>query len=350
MPPRLPHIDPGSWFAHASSTARHNRPTRVQIAALVLLTVFSLGPVVALVIVLQADADPVSVLAEVPPDLPDDAARVNVTIASVSPVLGEMRTRLLLVPPEQLRDGGRLTEPLTMLVNDARGQTIVNFVEGQTPGPVEVTLALGGGSVNRYPFDQYRSDLLLVISRDRVVDGLAAASDGRDEDIFTGAVPTVVQLTTSLADFSFSVTPPDPESLAVRMGIDLQRSTATTVYATGIMILMWGLAITGVLIAWAVVTWGVEAPFWVYAYLVGILFALTPLREALPGRPPPGTLVDYVAFYWSVSILGTTLLLLVLLWIRRSRPAHLPSESHDLLGSSATVPTPPDRAEDRLSD
>ena len=53
--------------------------------------------------------------------------------------------------------------------------------------------------------------------------------------------------------------------------------------------------------------------------VVGVLFALPPLRASLPGSPPPGGLVDFVAFYWAVAVVGLTLLALVWLWVREAR-------------------------------
>src|SRR5690606_30834955 len=92
----------------------------------------------------------------------------------------------------------------------------------------------------------------------------------------------------------------------------------TTVYAIWLMVLMWGLAVTGLLIMWAVVMWMVEVPFWAFGYFVGVLFALPPLRDSLPGRPPPGTIFDFGSFYWSVTIIGANLILVLAIWLRRT--------------------------------
>ena len=102
-------------------------------------------------------------------------------------------------------------------------------------------------------------------------------------------------------------------------GWDAIRPATTTVYAVWLMILIWGLAATGALIVWAVVIWMVEVPFWAFGYFVGVLFALPPLRDSLPGRPPPGTIFDFVSFYWSVTLIGVGLILLLGIWLKRTR-------------------------------
>ena len=112
----------------------------------------------------------------------------------------------------------------------------------------------------------------------------------------------------------------EPTDAAVREAtFDARRATTTVVYVVWIMILMYGLAISGVLLLWAVVIRRLEVPIWAFGLFVGVLFALPPLRLALPGNPPLGVLVDYVSFYWAVTIVGITLLWLVAVGIRQHR-------------------------------
>lgn len=299
------------WLARRSTLLLALRPTRIQIAALVLLSVFALGPLVALYYVLQQPLDPSQTLLDEAASVPDDVGRVSATILGVNAVQGEMRVRLLVVPPGTLTDAGRLTTQLSLRVNDARGLTSYTYVASEVPGPIEVSLALTGGSVSRYPFDSYESTLALLLSPDDEADDEASA-----------AIPLDLSVTTTVTDFELTAARAEgddaPSTLTVA-DITVQRTPATTVYASGIMILMWGLAVSGVLVAWSIVIWRVETPMWVYAYFVGVLFALPPLRAALPGSPPTGTLVDFVAFYWSVATIGATLLLVTGIWIRRAR-------------------------------
>lgn len=282
----------------------------MQIAALVLLTVFSLGPLVAFWVVLGTDSDPTAtLLAE--PEIPTGGVEVATTVLGVNAAAGELRARLVLRPAADLLQDGRLTVPLTLQVNDARGQSTWDYAEGQPPGPVEVVLALTDGNVAQYPFDTYRAGLVLAVL------------DASGSDPTT--LPVAIGASTAVSDFTIQATPPPstgdiPANIAA-LELDVSRRTNAIVYAVAMMLLMWGLAITGVLIAWTVVIGRVDVPLWAYGYFVGVLFALPPLRDSLPGRPPPGVLIDYVAFYWSVGIVGVSLLLLVFVWIRRIQRA-----------------------------
>lgn len=287
---------------------RQFRPTRVQIAALVLLTVFSLGPLAASWLVLRSTADPNETV-QAPASLGPDGVTVTGTVLGVNAVTGELVVRLVPRPGADLVEEGRLTDPLVLQVNDVRGRTTWDYPAGTVPGPVETALALADGNIAQYPFDTYRADLVVFVT------------SGAGDDLT--AVPVTAELTSIVTDFTITAPTlttsrdvPSPLGLA---RLEVGRRGTTVIYAVSMMVLMWGLAITGVLLAWAVVISGVEVPLWAYGYFVGILFALPPLRDSLPGRPPPGVLLDFVAFYWSVGIVGVTLLLLVGVWILRVR-------------------------------
>lgn len=290
-------------------------PTKAQKIALVVISLLALGPVGALVVLLRADPTPVRVLLEADPTVVD-ATRVTVTALSLVPSAGELRARMLVEPgPQLLGDDGRLNTTIAVVVNDARGSTERRFDEGSRADPFEVSLPVSEGSVVRYPVDRYAGSLVVVV---------VAVDDGGDDE----AVPLAVSARSIVDDFELGGRLVDPESGdtayddvgSIRvLEWTATRPATTTVYAMWLMVLMWGLAVTGLLIVWAVVIWMVEVPFWAFGYFVGVLFALPPLRESLPGRPPPGTIFDFVSFYWSVTIIGVNLILVLAIWLRRTR-------------------------------
>ena len=104
--------------------------------------------------------------------------------------------------------------------------------------------------------------------------------------------------------------PPDQAASTSTVDLGVRRNGPTLLYVTWIMALWWALSVSAVLLVWAVAIWRSAPPPWAYGYLVGVLFALAPLRGALPGQPPYGVLVDYVSFYWAVGSMGLGLLLL----------------------------------------
>jgi hypothetical protein len=284
------------------------RRTRAQVVSLVVISCLALGPLVALISILRADPTPVHVLLEATPAAPD-VSRITATALGLSPAAGELRVRILVDPADGLTDdSGRLDRPVALVINDVSGATTRSYAQGDTPTPFEIALPLSEGSTTRYPFDRYRGSLFIVLNDDSgtTAEQLLVALEARsviDDFALDAALP---------ADSSSG-----PRSVTV-VDWTARRSATTTVYAIWLMLLMWALAVTGLLIIWAVVIWMVEIPFWAFGYFVGVLFALPPLRDSLPGRPPPGTIFDYGSFYWSVTISGINLILILAIWLRRT--------------------------------
>ena len=289
------------WVARRSSA---------QVVALVVISCLALGPIAALILVMRADPTPVHQLVE--PTLPSpDVTRVTATALGLSPSAGEVRMRIVIDPSDELSDeGGRLEQPITVVINNVSGATERVYEAGDSPNPFEISLPISEGTTTRYPFDQYRGSLLIVVREPST-----SSTDSPDLHLVSIEARSVIE------DFVLNATvageTTGPQEVTV-LDWSASRPVTTTVYAVWLMILMWGLAVIGLLILWAIVIWMVDMPVWSVAYFVGVLFALPPLRDSLPGRPAPGTLFDYVSFYWAVTISGVNLMLVLSIWLRRT--------------------------------
>lgn len=285
------------------------RRTRSQVIALVLISCLALGPAFALVSILRSDPTPVNTLIEAPPTGPE-VTRITVTATRITPTVGEMQVRVSLDPSADLLDAsGRLARTLSVAFNDVQGTSSRTFAAGEAASSFEIDLPLTEGNTSRYPFDSYRGSAVIVVT----------AENGDERE----PIPSVVSARSVINDFTVSGMPgveADSAGQALTV-VDMEatRPATTTVYAIWLMILMWGLAVVGLFIVWAVVIWMVDLPFWAVGYLVGVLFALPQLRDSLPGRPPPGTIFDFGSFYWSVTLVGVNLILLLIVWLRRVR-------------------------------
>ncbi|MCB1014584.1 MAG: DUF4436 family protein [Acidimicrobiales bacterium] len=236
--------------------------------------------------------------------------RVDLSITAVDPVLGEARVRLLPVVLDQERmESGLVREGFRILVNATGGENSHTFEPGQPIQAIEYSVALTGSSVYRYPLDRY--DAALVV--------LAADGTGPEGE------PLVVEYSLSSSVLAFALDADALEPGECPFGgciaLEATRPVSTVGYALWFVVLVWGLALAGLGVILLVARRGVELPLWVFGYLVGVLFALPPLRASLPGSPPPGGLVDFAAFYWAVAVVGLTLLGLVWLWMREARHA-----------------------------
>ena len=302
-------VGSGSPHAAPQSPARRRRLVALRRPVVVVLILGALAclalGVTAVLVVVQRDVSQVLVAptAEEGADL-----RVEVSVIAVDPVLGEARVRLLpVVLDEQRVDGGLVREGFRILVNATGGETSHTFAPGQPVQAIEYSVALTGSSVYRYPFDRYDATLIVL------------ASDGVGPD----GEPLVAEVSVASSVLSFDLSAETVDeplcSLGGCVALEAARPGSTVGYALWFIVLVWGLALAGAAVVAMIALRGVELPLWAYGYLVGVLFALPPLRASLPGSPPPGGLVDFVAFYWAVAVVGLTLLALVWLWVREAR-------------------------------
>jgi hypothetical protein len=290
--------------------------SRVQVGALILITLVALGPFVALVVTLKAPTDPSRVMLEVG-RRSSTVTDLDIALLSLDPVAGEIRARITPLPAAALVENGNWRVPVSFSTNDSAGGRH-SAAAGDLVTPFEMTIRIERGTFERYPFDAYRARILLVASQTP-----SAEPNAQPEPL-----PVTLTVRSTAADFRVSArrellsgqssAVDAPAALAV-VGLEADRPLSTTVYAVWLMALMWALAVAGVLIAWSLMIWQIDVPVWAFGYFVGVLFALPPLRNSLPGRPPPGTLVDFVSFYWAITIVGVLVVLVLGMWLRRAR-------------------------------
>jgi Domain of unknown function (DUF4436) len=92
----------------------------------------------------------------------------------------------------------------------------------------------------------------------------------------------------------------------------VERSTSTVVFAAFIMAFMWCLTIAALIAAWYVAS-GKLGLFWsALGFLGTLLFALIPLRNAVPGDPPIGSLIDFAAFFIAEGVVSISMIVTVL--------------------------------------
>ena len=256
--------------------------------------------IVLVAVFLVARRDVTQVLVP-PPDTPEAELLAELTLTTIDAEAGELGVRLVPVAQQEGRtEGGLVIAGFQLLVNDIGGQTTYSFPAGEPVRAIDFAVALGQGSVYRYPFDTYDAGIVVLAAEG------AAPSTGEPLSVETSA-------TSSIPDFELSATTEDcfdSECLSV----EVSRPFSTIGYVLWFIVLIWGLALAGLGILYTTVRRGSEIPTWAPAYLVGVLFALSPLRASLPGSPPAGSFVDFVAFYWVVAMIGITLVALVGIW------------------------------------
>lgn len=174
------------------------------------------------------------------------------------------------------------------------------WTKGMLPGvfPVPLTLA---GQVNRWPFDQYQSGPVEV-------------------DVFSGAATApdlvTVAFVNHIAGWRVDVSNAGGSG-TYRLRLD--RSLSTAVFALvilGVLVLIAGL---GAFVA--VQTLRNRRPFQppMTTWYAAMLFAVVPLRNALPG-PPFGSWIDVTVVLPVIVLLVLSMLLYIVCWWRHLKP------------------------------
>ena len=228
----------------------------------------------------------------------DELLEIDATALAMLPTLGELTLRMVFRPKGYLVKGDRLTQDVTLLVNDQSGRNLRTFERGSVMDPITVVVPVSGSSA-RYPFDSYRGVLRLAASV-----GDASTSEPLALD---------VALTAALEEFSL-VASTEATTNSVRVDLDLERRRASMVWVAFFMFICWAIALSCAGVVWWLVVTNSEAPLWAYSLFAAVLFALPGLRLSLPGAPRYGVLVDWAAFYWSVAIVAIGLVVVLLAW------------------------------------
>ncbi|SEM24856.1 DUF4436 family protein [Streptacidiphilus jiangxiensis] len=164
-----------------------------------------------------------------------------------------------------------------------------------------VTAGLNSGTPTDYPFDHYS-----------ISAGWAATDHGK-------TVP--LSITYSDSDPFFVVRPTKSATggSVARLEARAGRSRATFILAWFMMAAMWALALA-VLGGAEVLARKRQGFVWpALGWMAATLFALVGLRNAAPGSPPIGSLMDYVAFFWAEGIIAASLAVTVALAVRNER-------------------------------
>lgn len=197
--------------------------------------------------------------------------RVNVTvwITKVDPTTQQLSVTIVDVAPNgALADtDGNFTQDVT-LTTAAIGNWKADIKAGDSAPPdIEQKVSVDG-AVTDYPFDRYTGRLEVHVFNAQGGNNLPLALTVVNTDPFFG-------LTTTAATSQNG-------GLAVKLG--LHRSAPTIVFAVFIMLLMLGLATGAVVAAFYILHWRRGLIFPGCSMMAAILFALIPLRNAVPGN------------------------------------------------------------------
>jgi hypothetical protein len=242
-----------------------------------------------------------------------EGSMIYADVLAVRPEDHLMVVRLnVLLPAEYFADVG-LGSPLVLNV---AGRDVETFAVGsQQIHTLEVELdfaklprdccadVIDPNTANRvtsYPFDRYDAEWSV---------SLRSVSDTSRPEM----IPVRVSLKHAVHGYRIDAREEIPELYVLRV----ERSGSTVAFVVFLMVLMWGLTIGIVAMAFILTVAGRDIGPGLLGFLAAMLFAFPGIRTALPGAPPLGSLFDYAAFFWCEGIIGVTLLVLTATYLRR---------------------------------
>jgi hypothetical protein len=243
-----------------------------------------------------------------------DHVTLTILVQKVDPSTARISAQMELRGAGSLVDehSHDLKEDVTLISNTVSDRTRVSKAQ-ERPEFVSVEFALRDGTITDYPFDRYTANFHFR----------ALVGDAPNQR----AVP--VRVLFNNVDTFFKLSPEQEQAIQVHHGdgeaktittpqslfaatAKVQRSTSTVVFAVFIMVFMWCLTIASLVAAWYIAS-GKFGLFWSALGFLGLLlFALIPLRDAVPGDPPVGSLIDFAAYFIAEGVVSISMIVVVL--------------------------------------
>ncbi|GAA2132969.1 DUF4436 domain-containing protein [Kitasatospora kazusensis] len=232
-----------------------------------------------------------------------DWVELDITAQEVRPATQELTLAVVPIPHGTLA-GGPPDAPVFTRDVDIAATALTKPFQARAGEPAELQLipvGMSGGTPSDYPFDHYTVSV-----------GWSASAGG-------SAVPVALTFTDS--DPFFVVRPKNTGASGATARLDsrVSRSRSTFILAWFMIAAMWALALA-VLGGAEVLIRKRQGLVWpALGWMAATLFALVGLRNAAPGSPPIGSLMDYIAFFWAEGIIAASLTCTAAFGIRHER-------------------------------
>lgn len=232
-------------------------------------------------------------------DAPSDRVDVTATVVRVDPTAGELLLRLQVIPRGGLTTEGGLSPAEDLEILTSRAMKSDPFFPAlERIGTVDVPVALGGSGITAYPFDRYTATLEFT------------ARQGGE------TVPVNVTFTNRDALFA-AASDAYTEADADVIELGLSRSSGVLTFALFMIAAMWALAIAVATAAWFLFSRKRGLVWPALGWMAASLFAIAAFRNAAPGAPPIGSLIDYLAFFWAEGIIAVCVFLTAMGGVRQ---------------------------------
>ncbi len=304
-PPTAPSEQPPATQPPAGAPDRHKRRVVIAVAvvvgfvALYALSLFGVH-------LLAKSAGPLK-----PPDLnATNDTVVLVRLEKLDTIANRLTVKVLVIPEESMFDKRLevLKTDTAVRMDPPNDLGDLQYPAGKSPAQVATTIE-ARGDPNNWPFDSYSTDTLSA-------DVLVGQGDARHY------IPARVEVTGGLDGWDVNVSRVGEASQdsdrADNVLITLHRAKGPLIFDLGICLVLFALPALAfaVVIQIALGRRKFVPPF--VTWFAAMLFAVIPIRNFLPGAPPPGAWIDQALVLWVLIGLVAAMGLYMFTWYRQS--------------------------------
>lgn len=227
---------------------------------------------------------------------------LNAWITDVDPMKQKLALTINSVKPlGTLADENGNFAADTNLSAAAIGDWLFPVKAGESASDDDVQLVIVG-PITDYPFDRYDSRIEV-----HVLD-----KDGKE-------LPASVTVVNTDAFFNVGTSLGEGDSGGTVIDLSIRRSASTLVFAISMMVLMLGLAAAAATATYYALHWKRGLDVSACSLMAGMLFALIPLRNAVPGDPPIGSIIDFGSFFIAEATIAVSLISCIVIGYRQQR-------------------------------
>ncbi|TSE00375.1 DUF4436 domain-containing protein [Skermania sp. ID1734] len=255
-------------------------------------------------------------------DVTTSQTRVRIEVQGIEPNYQVLNTNLTLFPAAALLNpaDGTLQQDVTAIVTSGTTPIRRTFSRGITPGTVTVPLTLSG-NLEQWPFDSYHTG---TISAGLLIGG-APQPIKLEQTQIVGNIP----------GWSVDVKKTGQHHALAMESLTLHRSEATIALSAVVVAVLLVIATLGMVVAIQTLRGKRKFQPPMTTWYAAMLFAVVPLRNALPGSPPFGSWIDIVIVLWVIASLVIAMLIYIVCWWRHLRldppaPAPKPAQPAQL--------------------
>jgi hypothetical protein len=307
-PPAPPPPRPPEQPAAASAEAPPARGRRRTLLVIGLLLAFLIVYGLSLfgVHLLSKSAAPIK-----PPDLnATNDTVVLVRLEKLETVANRLTVKVLVIPEDNMFDKRLdvLKTDTAVRMDPPNDLGDLQYPAGKSPAQVATTIE-AHGDPNNWPFDSYSTDTLSA-------EVLVGQGDARQY------IPARVEVTGALDGWDVSVRHVGEASQESDRGdsviITLHRAKGPLIFDIGICLVLFALPTLAFAVAIQIALGRRKfvPPF--VTWFAAMLFAVIPIRNFLPGSPPPGAWIDQVLVIWVLMALVAAMALYMFTWYRQS--------------------------------